>query len=159
MKQCRQMVSEKSAEDYTMLAQDEAGVRLGACGGYGWRFKADGCEVGVGFSTRETRIIGALGPDAVHMKVVDSINAETFIEFLKELRQTYKKFAMFLDNLSAHKAVKVSRYIESADGDVILVYLPKYTPQLNPMEIQWRVLKNMLAQRCFNNAEELAKSI
>ena len=53
-----------------MLAQDEAGVRLGACGGYGWRFKADGCEVGVGFSTKETRIIGAVGPDAVHVKVV-----------------------------------------------------------------------------------------
>ncbi len=66
---------------------------------------------------------------------------------------------MFLDNLSAHKAAKVSKYIESTDGDVILVYLPKYTPQLNPMEIQWRVLKNMLAQRCFKNAEELAKSI
>ena len=159
MQQCKQLVSEKSAEDYTMLAQDEAGVRLGACGGYGWRFKADGCEVGVGFSTKETRIIGAVGPDAVHVKVVESINADTFIEFLKEMRQICKKFVMFLDNLSAHKAAKVSKYIESTDGDVILVYLPKYTPQLNPMEIQWRVLKNMLAQRCFNNAEELAKSI
>ena len=98
-------------------------MRLGACGGYGWRFKADGCEVGVGFSTKETRIIVAVGPDAVHVKVVESINAETFIEFLKELRQIYKKFVMFLDNLSTHNAVKVSRYIESTDGDVILAYL------------------------------------
>ena len=130
-----------------------------ACGRYGWRFGADGCEVGVRFSTRETRIIGALGPDAVHIKVVDSVNTDTLIEFLKELRPIYKKFVMFLDNLSAHKAAKVSKYIESTDGDVILVYLPKYTSQLNPMEIQWRVLKNMLAQRCFKNAEELAKSI
>ena len=66
---------------------------------------------------------------------------------------------MFLDNLSAHKAVKVSEYVESTGGDVVLAYLPKYTPQLNPIEIQWRVLKNMTAQRCFNNAEELAKSV
>ena len=88
-------------------------MRLGACGRYGWMLKADGCEVGVGFSTKETRIIRALGPDAVHMKVVDSISAETFVEFLKELRQIYKKFVMFLESLSAHKAVKVSRYIES----------------------------------------------
>ena len=159
MQQCKQLVSEKSAEDYTMLAQDEAGVQLGACGGYGWRFKADGCEVGVGFSTKETRIIGAVGPDAVHVKVVKSINADTFIEFLKEMRQIYKKFVMFLDNLSAHKAVKVSEYVKSAGGDIVLMYLPKYTPQLNPMEIQWNAFKNMLAQRCFNNAEELAKSI
>ena len=91
--------------------------------------------------------------------MVESINANTFIEFLKELRRIYKKFVMFLDNLSAHKAVKVSEYVESAGGDIVLMYLPKYTPQLNPMEIQWNVLKNMLAQRCFKNAEELAKSI
>ena len=134
MQQCKQLVSEKSAEDYTMLAQDEAGVRLGACGGYGWRFKADGCEVGVGFSTKETRIIGAVGPDAVHVKVVESVNADTFIEFLKEMRQIYKKFVMFLENLSAHKAAKVSKYIESTDGDVILVYLPSTPRSLTP----WR---------------------
>ena len=71
--------------------------------------------------------------------MVESINADTFIEFLKEMRQIYKKFVMFLDNLYAHKAVKVSEYAESTGGDVVLVYLPKYTPQLNPMEIQWRV--------------------
>ena len=76
MQQCKQLVSEKSAEGHTMLAQDEAGVQLGACGRYGWMLKADGCEVGVGFSTKETRIIGAVGPDAVHVKVVESINAE-----------------------------------------------------------------------------------
>ena len=136
MQHCKQLVSEKPAEDYTMLARDEAGVRLGACGGYGGRFKADGCEVGAGFSTKETRIIRAVGPDAVHVKVVESINADAFIEFLKEMRQIYKKFAMLLDNLSAHKAAKVSKYNKSTDGDVILVYLPKYTLQLNPLEIQ-----------------------
>ena len=145
MKQCKQLVSEKSAEDYTMLAQDEAGVRLGACGGYGWMLKADGCEVGVGFHTTETRIIRALGPDAVHVKVVESINADIFIEFLKELRQIYKKFVMFLDNFSAHKAVKVARYIESTDGDVILVYLPKYSIYSGPC---LRIDKNIHKNNC-----------
>ena len=91
MQQCKQPVMEKSAEGYAMLAQDEAGVRLGACGGYGRRFRGPmGAEVGVEFPTKETRIIGALGPDAVHAKVVDSINADTFIGFLKELRRHTK---------------------------------------------------------------------
>ena len=90
--------------------------------------------------------------------MVESVNADTFIEFLKEMRQIYKKFIMFLENLSAHRLPECPS-TSSPEGDVILVYLPKYTPQLNPMEIQWRVLKNMLAERCFNNAEELAKSI
>ena len=133
MQQCKQLVSEKSAEDYTMLAQDEAGVRLGACGGYGWRFKADGCESASDSPPRRQESSEQLVL-TVHAKVVESINANTFIEFLKELRRIYKKFVMFLDNLSAHKAVKVSEYVESAGGDIVLMYLPKYTPQLNP----WR---------------------
>ena len=121
--------------------------------------KPTGARSALDFPPRRQELSERSGPDAVHTKVVESINAETFIEFLKELRQIYKKFVMFLENLSAHKAVKVSRYIESTEGDAILVYLPKHTPQLNPVEIQWRALKNMTAQRCFNNAEELAKSV
>ena len=127
------MVSEKSAEDYTMLAQDEAGVRLGACGGYGWRFRTDGCEVGVGFSTKrsessERQVL------TVHAKVVESINADTFIEFLKELRLIYKKFIMFLDNLSAHKAAKVSKYVESTDEMLFWRTCPSTPRSLTP----WR---------------------
>ena len=75
-----------------------------------------------------------------------------------ELQQIYKKFIMFLENLSAHRLPECPS-TSSPEGDVILVYLPKYTPQLNPMEIQWMVLKNMLVQRSFRNVEELAKSI
>ena len=62
MQQCKQMVMEKSAEGYTMLAQDEAGVRLRVCGRYGWMLKAGGCEVGVGLSAKETRIICGTWP-------------------------------------------------------------------------------------------------
>ena len=50
--------------------------------------------------------------------------------------QICKKFIMFLDSLSAHKAAEVSKYVESTDGDIILAYLSKYTPQLDPVEIQ-----------------------
>ena len=40
-------------------------------------------------------------------------------------------------------------------GEIRLVYLPPYTPQLNSIEIQWRVLKDMLAGRYFGSTDDL----
>ena len=40
-----------------------------------------------------------------------------------------------------------------------LIFLPPYTPQLNPTETQLRVLKNRLAGRYFDSVDELKKRI
>ena len=53
----------------------------------------------------------------------------------------------------------VSRFIESTGGDIKLIYLPPYTPQLNPIEVQWRVLKRLLAGRYFESVDELRDAI
>ena len=53
----------------------------------------------------------------------------------------------------------VDEFIRSTRGEIRLVYLPPYTPQLNPIEIQWRVLKDMLAGRYFGSADDLVSAI
>ena len=40
-----------------------------------------------------------------------------------------------------------------------LVFLPPYTPQLNPIEMQWAVLKRLLSGRYFRSVEKLKKTI
>ena len=40
-----------------------------------------------------------------------------------------------------------------------MIFLPAYTPQLNPIEIQWRVLKRLLHGRYFASIEELEAAI
>ena len=76
-------------------------------------------------------MFGALGKDGFYMRPADALNSETFIEFLKELRRVYPKFAMMLDNTGYHKSRMVSRFIESTGGDIKLIYLPPHAPQLN----------------------------
>ena len=82
-------------------------------------------------------MFGALGKDGFYMRLADTLNSETFIEFLKELRWAYSKFAMILDNAGYHKSLVVSRFTGSTGGDIKLIYLPPYTPQLNPIEAQY----------------------
>ena len=64
-----------------------------------------------------------------------------------------------LDNVVYHKSGKVDRLIESTDGDIVPVFLPPYTPQLNPIEVQWSVLKRLLAGRYFETVDDLRDAI
>ena len=45
---------------------------------------------------------------------------------------------MFVDDPVHHKSAMIR---EAFEGDVVLEYFPPYTPELNPVEVQWRVIK------------------
>ena len=112
-----------------------------------------------GFTTKAVRLFGVLGRDRIHVKVVEKTNSETFVEFLKELRDEYGRLVILLDNASYHRYKAVDEFIRSTREEIKLVYLPPYTPLLNPIEIQWRVLKGMLAGRYFGSATDLVSAI
>ena len=45
------------------------------------------------------------------------------------------------------------------NGDIELIFLPPYTPQLNPAEVQVAAFKKRLAGRCFDSDEDLKQAI
>lgn len=67
---------------------------------------------------------------------------EDFIKSLYRLRENDKsKYIMVIvDNASIHKAKKVQKYCE--ERNIILVYLPPYSPDLNYIEHTWKKVKN-----------------
>ena len=148
-----------SEHGYAVLAVDEAGVVRGTSPGYGWRQAKSRDETRTGFSTKAVRLFGALGRDRIHVKAVERTNSETFVESLKELRQEYGRLIILLDNASYHRYRAVNEFVKSACGEIKLAYLLPYTPQLNPIEIQWRVLKEMLAGKYFESTDGLVGAI
>ena len=90
---------------------------------------------------------------------MERTNSETFVEFLKELRQEYGRLIILLDNASCHRHKAVNEFVKSTCGEIKLAYLPPYTLQLNPIEIQWRVLKEMLAGKYFESTGDLVCAI
>ena len=50
-------------------------------------------------------------------------------------------------------------YPAYVNGDIRLVFLPPYTPQLNPTEILWREIKWPLSYRYFASEEDLERAI
>lgn len=62
-----------------------------------------------------------------------------------------------MDNLSAHKAPGVREAVEAARARV--VYLPPYSPDLNPIENMWSKVKAFLRSAAARTADALADAI
>ena len=61
-----------------------------------------------------------------------------------------------MDNASYHKSEKTKKLKEKAKCE--LLFLPPYSPQLNPIEIFWANFKRMLT-KIIDNFEKLADAI
>ena len=74
------------------------------------------------------------------------MTATLFINFLKRLvRSTPRKVFLIVDNLRAHKAKKVSQWLQAHKHEIEVQYLPAYSPDLNPDEYLNNTLKKQLA--------------
>ena len=71
------------------------------------------------------------------------------------LYEEHVPFILILDNASYHKSAAANEFPESMDGKIILLFLPPYTPQMNPAEVRWRMVKNATAGLYPRTKEEL----
>jgi len=62
-----------------------------------------------------------------------------------------------MDNLSSHKVPGVRAWIESAGAR--LLYLPPYSPDLNPIEKAWAKLKQLLRSAQARTKDALEQTI
>ena len=103
---------------------------------------------------------GGCGAETQYLQIcIASCNRYTFIRFLKVLRRKYGKVLLFVDNASYHRAALVREQLAEWNGDVVLRFLPPYTPELNRIEGQWRGFKKATANRLYRTIGELQKSI
>lgn len=86
----------------------------------------------------------------------DVTDSECFEFFLVGLSKKYNDSinAIILDNASFHKAKKIS-----IPENIILIFQPPYSPELNPAERVWLYLKNQLAWKLFKNIDCLQNEV
>ena len=94
-------------------------------------------------------------------KEAPTFNAETFGGFLSYLLQhTQGKIHLILDNVSWHKAQDLSEFFIANRDRLIRVFLPPYSPELNPIERVWRITRRQVTHnRYFQSIEELETAL
>lgn len=73
-----------------------------------------------------------------------AMDGEIFITYVEQVLLPTLRAGdvVVMDNLSAHKRPQVVRLIEAAGATVM--YLPPYSPDLNPIEMIWSKVKRLL---------------
>lgn len=126
---------------------DEAGVNLSLTRLYGRAFKG---ERVVGFVPKNrgenVTMLGCLSLCGLSslMTVNGAADGEVFLIFIRDfLCPTLEEGdIVVLDNYSIHKGDRIKKLIEGCGAR--LVFLPPYSPDLNPIEKCWSKLKTLL---------------
>ena len=87
---------------------------------------------------------------------IDNSKKESIASFLDTIRKAnegYKAIVAVLDNFSSHKS-KIVRD-KARDLGIYLIYLPPYSPDLNPIEYIWKSLKRVLSLIFVTSLDEM----
>lgn len=106
---------------------------------------------------KTTTLIGALGRHGLcgSMVVDGAVNRDVFEAFVEQvlLPQLKPGDIVVMDNLSSHKGERVTELIESVGAEVR--YLPPYSPDLNPIEMIFAKIKQLLRSLACRTVDRL----
>ena len=141
---------------------DESGCNIAMASSYG--------RAPVGVRVRDSKpgnwgsnitVVGAISNDRVvcHRALPGAMNKPRFIDFVVNVLcpRVHRGAVVVLDNLRAHHAPEVRIAIEAVGARVL--YLPPYSPDLNPIELCWSFAKAWLRRLAQRTDEGLRKAI
>ena len=90
----------------------------------------------------------------------DCSKAENVCEFLEKIVEENKGkiIVLILDNAKTHHAIKTVTRAEEL-GIILLVFLPPYSPDLNPVEYVWKTIKREVSVKMIQSKEHLRNII
>ncbi len=110
---------------------------------------------------KTSTFIAGLREDALIATAVfeGAINGELFLTYIEEVLVPDLRPGdiMIMDNLGSHKVAGVQAAIEQAGAQ--LLYLPAYSPDLNPIEQVFAKLKAVLRSKAIRTVDALWKAL
>jgi transposase len=125
---------------------------------------AGGGRIGEGTPAGRWKILTILGAMSVRgilatMTIEEATDSDIFEAFIEQVLCPALKpgDVVVMDNLASHKIPPIRRLI--ANAGALLLYLPPYSPDLNPIEKAWSKLKQLLRTAKARTREALESAI
>jgi transposase len=138
-----QTINTLTPQDH-LLFFDAATVQHSATKTRVWGEKAHQPILPIIGGRKKMHLIGAIEPagDKGWFADCPTLGARELIGFLKGILHQYPEgqIHMILDNARAHHAKRVTEFVTEQDR-LHLLYLPPYSPDFNPIEDFWRMLR------------------
>lgn len=141
---------------------DETGLNTKMTRGYGRAPRPERCICKVPYGHWHTNtFIAALKTDGLHAPwLLDGpMNGPAFLVYIRQvlIPELQPGDQVVCDNLSSHHAPGVREALEEAG--ISLMYLPPYSPDLNPIEMAFSKLKALLRKRIAREFAELIDAV
>jgi len=155
--------AEAEAGEIDFYYFDEAGFTLDPCVPYAWQTVGETIEIPAASSDR-INVLAFLSPDLrfhpfIFEKTVDS---EIVIACFDHLSQIITKLTLVvIDGAPTHKSDAFQARLEEWEARGLYVYLlPAYSPELNLIEILWRMIKyHWLPLKAYESFKDLMRSL
>ena len=143
-------VAQAKAMGAQLFFVDEASVRSDAHRGATWGKRGETPVIRDSGGRFGLNMISAISPrgEMRFSFIAGGMNSSRFIQFLKKLRKDAgKPILVIVDNAKYHYSKETRRFLKQQDGQILLAFLPAYSPELNPDEQVWNHAKHQLSQR------------
>ncbi|MDP2906896.1 MAG: IS630 family transposase [Nanoarchaeota archaeon] len=144
-----------------MVTFDEVGFRLVPTYHRVWAPKNSRPKGIFFWSNKKTNMIGALiDGKKLHYEWNDSLNTVTFYFFLERFLKKHprKKYLFIMDNVGYHKTSPIKELLEKHAHRIKIEYLPTYSPELNPTETCWKIIRNNVTNSTYYTTLQKLKS-
>jgi putative transposase len=138
-------VARHLADDEVIVFQDEVDINLNPKIGSMWMLQGQQATVVTPGDNEKRYLAGSLNSRTGKLITTEGYpkqgrNAELFIRHLEDLRvrlRCYRVIHVFCDNAKAHNCKKVEAYLAEHGDRIQIHYLPKRSPETNPIERVW----------------------
>ena len=88
-----------------------------------------------------------------------AVNGELFVAYIEQqvVPSLARGDVLIMDNLPVHKAAGVRKALEAAG--IVLLFLPAYSPDLNPIEMVFAKMKAVLRKAALRTVDALWQAI
>jgi len=145
-----------------MVFVDETGINLGMTRRYGRSPRGERLVGSAPFSRgQNVSVIGALSTEGMvnELMVQGGVDELTFRVFVKDylIPELLPGQVVIMDNLRVHKDLEIEQLIVRAGAS--LIYLPPYSPELDPIENAWSKFKEKLRSAAARTYEALVEAV
>jgi putative transposase len=150
-------------DNETIVFEDEVDIHLNPKIGSCWMPRGEQTEIVTPGTNDKRHLAGSLHWRTGTLLISEPgrhRNAELFVLHLEDLRcrlRCYRRIHVICDNARFHDCRTVREYMERWGDRIVLHFLPKYSPKLNPIERVWWHLHETITRnhRCHSIGELL----
>ena len=107
--------------------------------------------------SQKIHVFGAISSKRKFVKLSDKINSKKFLAFIKRLKKNVKKLCIVTDNGRWHLTKEVLSFVENKK--IIMIRIPPYSPEVNPIEQYWKNNKGYLATKAYFDKKSLVAEV